>query len=68
MTRFSSGAGSTSHSTSVTGLDPSPAVLNRVYVRCASNPSFSLALEYRSLGRVNPSFPRTGNLWGWWDI
>jgi len=68
MTRFSSGAGNTSHSTSVTGLDPSPAVLNRVYVRCASNPSFALALEYRSLGRANPSFPRTGNLWGWWDI
>jgi len=68
MTRFSSGTGSTSHSTSVTGLDPSPAVLNRVYVRCASNPSFALALEYRSLGRVNPSFPRTGNLWGWWSF
>jgi hypothetical protein len=68
MTRFSSGARSTSHSTRVTGLDPSPATLNHVYVRCASNPSFALALEYRSLKRVNPSFPRTGNLWGWGDL
>lgn len=67
MTRFSNGAGSTSHSTRVSGLDPSPAVLNHVYVRCASNPSFALALEYRSLKRVDPSFPRTGNLWGWWS-
>ena len=65
MTPFTSGSGSTSHSTHVSGLDPSPAVLNRVYVRCASNSSFSLALEYRSLATVNPSFPRTGNLWGW---
>ncbi len=68
MTPFSSGAGSVSHNTRVTGLDPSPAVLNHVYVRCASNPSFALALEYRGLGRVNPSFPRTGSLWGWGDF
>jgi hypothetical protein len=68
MTQFSSGAGTTSHSTRATGLNPSPAVLNHVYVRCASNPAFVLALEYRSLPRVNPSFPRTGNLWGFWDF
>jgi hypothetical protein len=68
MTAFTSGAGSTSHSTHLSGLDPSPAVLNHVYVRCASNPSFVLALEYRSLHVVNPSFPRTGNLWGWWSF
>ncbi len=68
MTPFSSGAGSTSHDTRVTGLDPSPTVVNRVFVRCASDPSFALALEYRSLAGVNPSFPRTGNLWGWGDF
>ena len=64
MTAFSKGAGSTSHGAHLTGLDPSPAVLNRVYVRCASNPGVVRALEYRSLAKVNPSFPRTGNLWG----
>ena len=64
MTPFSGGAGSTSHSTHVSGLDPSPAALNRVYVRCASDPSFALPLIYRSIARVNPSFPRTANLWG----
>lgn len=68
MTQFSSGAGTTSHSTRVIGLNPSPSVLNHVYVRCASNPSFALALEYRDLATVNPSFPRTGNLWGFWDF
>ncbi|MGD0273226.1 MAG: carbohydrate binding domain-containing protein [Gaiellaceae bacterium] len=67
MTPFSSGAGTTNHGVRVAGLDPSPAVLNHVYVRCASNPDFVLALEYRSLATVDPSFPRTGNLWGWGD-
>jgi hypothetical protein len=64
MTPFSSGAGTTSHRTRVTGLNPSPAVLNHVYVRCASSPSFVLSLIYRSIAKVNPSFPRTANLWG----
>ena len=65
MTPFTSGAGTTSHTTRVSGLNSSPAVLNHVYIRCASDPSFVLALEYRSLGTVNPPYPRTGNLWGW---
>lgn len=65
MTPFAGGAGSTSHSTRLAGLDPSPAVLNHVYVSCASDPSFVLSLEYRSLTTANPPFPRTGNLWGW---
>jgi hypothetical protein len=68
MTPFAIGSGTTSHQTTVTGLDPSPLVVNHVYVRSASHPDFLLELLYRSLASVNPRFPRTGNLWGWWNF
>ncbi len=68
MTPFDQGAGATLHHTAVAGLDPDPAVLNAVYVRCASHPDYLLPLHYRSLSAANPSYPRTGNLWGWWGV
>ena len=68
MTPFDQGAGATQHRTAVAGLDPDPAVLNAVYVRCASHPDYLLPLHYRSLSAANPSYPRTGNLWGWWGV
>lgn len=68
MTPFDQGAGSTSHRTVIGGLDPDPNVVNEVYVRCAAHPDYFLHLRYRSLSQTNPSYPRTGNLWGWWEF
>ena len=67
MTVFEQGAGSMRHQTRVTGLNPDPQLVNDVFVRCASHPDFVMRLRYRALSDVNPPFPRTGNLWGWWE-
>jgi hypothetical protein len=56
------------HTTTVTGLNPDPAAVNDVYVRCAAHPDYLLHLQYRSLSVANPRFPRTGNLWGAWNF
>jgi hypothetical protein len=64
MASFDSGAGTTVHETVVTGLDINPNVVNNLYIRCAAYPDFLLHLKYRCLSPANPSFPRTGNLWG----
>jgi hypothetical protein len=68
MTPFSQGAGTKTHRTMVTGLSADPNTINHVYVRCAAHPDYVMHLLYRSRSSVNPSFPRTGNLWGWWDF
>jgi hypothetical protein len=67
MVLFSEGAGGTVHRTTLRGLDPDPSFVNRVYVGCESAPD-RLLLMYRSLPEANPSFPRTGNLWGQWEF
>jgi hypothetical protein len=64
MTPFESGAGGTVHRTRIAGLSPDARLTNEVFVRCASAPDYVMKLLYRSLGRVNPRFPRIGNLWG----
>lgn len=68
MTPFDQGAGGTFHQTTIPGLNPDPDVVNDVYVRCAAHPDFLLPLHYRCLSPANPAFPRTGNLWGWWQF
>jgi hypothetical protein len=68
MTPFSQGSGTLSHQSVIGGLDTNPIVVNQIYVRCASHPDFVLPLQYRVRANVNPSFPRTGNLWGWWQL
>jgi hypothetical protein len=68
MTPFSQGGGTQTHQTLVNGLNPDPNAVNQVYVRCAAYPDFVLPLLYRIRANVNPSFPRTGNLWGWWQL
>lgn len=62
MTPFAEGANTTTHRTLVEGLDPDPATVNEVFVRCDSAPEFVLHLRYRVLAAANPSFPRIGNL------
>jgi hypothetical protein len=64
MVPFNEGSGTTQHRTVISGLNPDPNVVNEVYVRCAANPAFALHLRYRCLSNANPSYPRTGNLWG----
>ena len=58
----------TKHQTVITGLDPDPNVVNRIYLRCASQPEIVHELIYRARADANPPFPRTGNLWGWWGL
>ncbi|MBN1518151.1 carbohydrate binding domain-containing protein [Candidatus Sumerlaeota bacterium] len=68
MTDFDSGQGGLTHQTTIEGLDPNTLVLNDVYVRCSTQPDYLLSLKYRSLPSPNAHYPRTGNLWGWWNF
>ena len=65
MTPFDLGNGTQTHQSVIGGLDTNPNVVNQVYVRCASHPDYLMSLKYRVRANVNPSYPRTGNLWGW---
>ena len=64
MTPFGTGDGTTTHTVTVTGLNPDPAQVNDVHVSCGDGANQTLHLRYRALANVNPSYPRTGNLWG----
>lgn len=64
MTPFDTGAGTTQHTTVIPGVDTNPNTVTDVYVRCAADHYFLLHERYRCLPDANPSFPRTGNLWG----
>jgi len=68
MTPFDSGDGTTTHQAIIHGLDPNANVINELYVRCAAYPDFILHQRYRCLAQTNPSYPRTGNLWGSWNF
>ena len=68
MISFDLGGGTTRHVTMLTGLSPDPNTINRVYVRCDAYRDVEVVVKYRSLSHVNPSFPRTGNLWGSWNL
>ena len=65
---FTSGEGTTSHTTTFSGLLPDPMVVNEIYVTCNSGTGWPLHLLYRALPAVNPGFPRIGNLWGSWEV
>jgi hypothetical protein len=76
---FQQGQGTTSHSTAVEGLSD---LDNRwFYVRCADlsqgadtlsplrDPdTYERWTHLRVLPEAAPPFPRTGNLWGWWEL
>ena len=64
MKPFATGDGTSVHQASVAGLNPDPAVVNHVFVRCGSHPDFALELLYRARSSGNAHFPRKGNLWG----
>ena len=64
MTHSFGGAGSTSHSTTLTGLSGTLETAT-LYVRCAAFPTERLALVYRSLPDTKTQpYPKLGNLWG----
>ncbi len=63
MTEFAT-TGATAHATQLDTLSPDPTLVNQVFIRCASDPTYALRLIYRSIGRFNSPFPRLGNLWG----
>ena len=64
MMPFDSGDGTTEHQVRLVGLNPDTTTVNRVYIRCQTQPDYVLGLRYRCLPEANPSFPRTSNLWG----
>ena len=64
MKAFSAGDGTTAHQATVDGLNPDPAVVNSIFVRCAAHPDYAMELKYRARGSGNAHFPRKGNLWG----
>lgn len=67
MTPFSA-TGGTQHAHTIPGLDPDPATVNDVYLRSSAQPDYLLHLRYRAISNPNPRFPRTGNLWGSWNL
>jgi hypothetical protein len=64
MIAFDDPQPSTTPKTIICGLDPDPAVVNDVYIRCTSDPDAVLHLQYRCLPTAKPGFPRVTNLWG----
>jgi hypothetical protein len=68
MAPFDEGQDTTSHRTTLTGLDADTTVVNQVYVRCDAGDGYALTLQYRALPAPSPSFPRAGNLWGSWEL
>ncbi len=69
MKPFDEGQGTACHATNIPGLNADPQSMNDVYVRCdAQTDSQPLHLQYRCLSDAKPSFPRTGNLWGSWEL
>ncbi len=68
MMAFDDPRPSTSPGTVIRGLNPDPAVVNEVYIRCAAAPEAVLHLQYRCLPTAQPGFPRVANLWGSWHF
>jgi hypothetical protein len=67
MTQFDSGQGSTSHQTTLQGLNPNTHVVNDIHVRCSTQADYLMRLKYRCLPVSNADYPRTVDLWGWWN-
>jgi len=59
---------SASPKTIIRGLNPDPAIVNDVYIRCTTAPEAVLHLTYRCLPPAKPGFPRVANLWGSWHF
>ena len=67
-TAFTQGEGTSSHRTTFAGLSADTKVVNEIFVRCDGGTGWPLHLRYRALPAVNLGYPRTGNLWGSWEV
>ncbi len=47
----------------INGLSADPRVVNRVYIRCASNPDYLQSATYRAVSAPAGTYPRIGNIW-----
>jgi hypothetical protein len=63
MHPLGSGPPAATHNGVVEGISSNPLVVNRVYLRCASNPDYLLSETYRTVASPGSSFPRIGNIW-----
>jgi hypothetical protein len=63
MKPLGSGTAATAHEGVVEGISSNPLVVNKVYLRCASNPDYLLSKSYRTVATPGSSFPRIGNIW-----
>jgi hypothetical protein len=68
MIAFDDQQPSTSPRTVIRGLNPNPATVNDIYIRCTTDPDAVLHLQYRCLPAARPGFPRVANLWGSWHF
>jgi uncharacterized protein (TIGR03437 family) len=63
MQALDSGPPTATHKAVAGGLSTDPRVLNRLYVRCASNTDYLQSVTYRVVAAPTGSFPRIGNIW-----
>lgn len=68
MSAFAIGGRTTHHVIMLHGLSSDPSTVTRVFIRCDTAPEVELEAKYRILSQPSPSFPRTGNLWGSWNV
>jgi hypothetical protein len=67
LTPFGAGDGTATHTTTVP-IDPDPARLSAITVRCNDAPTLATTVIYRDLPTAEPGWPRIGNLWGSWNF
>lgn len=63
MQTLDTGPLTATHQAVAGGLSSDPRVLNRLYVRCASNTDYLQSATYRVVAAPTGSFPRIGNIW-----
>ncbi|HEY4363275.1 MAG TPA: LamG-like jellyroll fold domain-containing protein [Bryobacteraceae bacterium] len=68
MLTLDTGPPSAAHQGVLNGLSSDPRVVNRVYLRCASNPDYLRTLTYRTVAPPGQAFPRIGTIWTGWYL
>jgi len=63
MLLLDNGPPTTAHNVFASGLSTDPREINRIYIRCASNPDYLQTITYRDIVSPNGAFPRIGNIW-----
>ena len=63
MQALDTGPPTASHQGVISGLSADPRVVNRVYIRCASNADYLQSATYRVVSAPGSTYPRIGNIW-----